>query len=122
MIYYLPDSGLLIWHIDEAKWSYFYDNDYECSENPDYLCDDNNHPLVQLEQADGLQYLEAKVNRGDAGDPFPGTTNNRTFGTMTNPESSSYYGSREFPDLRYQYQQQRNKYDGRYHHRGRGHN
>ena len=70
----LPGSGLLIWHIDEAIPT----NSNE------------NHPKVALEQADARRDLENGVNRGDASDPFPGTTNNTCFCYGSDPNSRSY--------------------------------
>ncbi len=72
----LPGDGLLIWHVDEA------------------IADNTNpaHYRVALMQADGQQDLEHGANRGDAGDPFPGTANNRSFTATTNPNSKSYGG------------------------------
>jgi len=79
----LPGSGLLIWHIDESVTN---DN----SANANY-----NHPLIKLMQADGLDHLSSTTNnnRGDAGDPFPGTNNNRTFNATSNPNSRLYSGA-----------------------------
>jgi M6 family metalloprotease-like protein len=76
----LPGCGLLIWHIDE---SVTYTNSANANEN---------HPLVQLLQADGLRNLEIKTNRGDTGDPYPGSTNNRTLNFSSNPNSRLYSG------------------------------
>lgn len=73
---FLPGGGLLIWHIDESVSS----NSNET------------HPKVALKQADGLKQLEAGVNRGDAGDCYPGTANNKTFNKASNPNSKSYAG------------------------------
>ena len=72
----LPSGGLLIWHIDET-----------ISSNSD-----ENHPKVALMQADGLRDLELGNNRGDGGDPYPGSSNNRTFNNSSNPNSKSYAG------------------------------
>ncbi|MGB9723321.1 MAG: M6 family metalloprotease domain-containing protein [Chloroflexia bacterium] len=88
---YLPGDGLLIWHVDEAMWNYSLQNDYECTLEPHCNCNDAQHYLVALEQADGNRDLELKNNSGDAGDPFPGTTNNRNWTMTTHPESSSWY-------------------------------
>jgi len=70
----LPGDGLLIWHIDENQ-----------SGNTD-----ENHYKVALMQADGNRDLERKRNRGDAGDPYPGTSGNTCFTTNSNPNSKSY--------------------------------
>jgi M6 family metalloprotease-like protein len=75
----LPGCGLLIWHIDE---SVVYDN---------YTNASPNHPLVYLKQADSLRSLNLENgNRGDAGDPFPGSSVNRTFNATSNPSSNLY--------------------------------
>jgi immune inhibitor A len=72
----LPGDGLLIWHIDESQ-----------SGNTD-----ENHYKVGLMQADGNRDLEQKRNRGDAGDPYPGTSGNTSFTVNSNPNSKSYTG------------------------------
>jgi immune inhibitor A len=74
---YLPGEGMLIWHVDESR----EDNN------------DQNHYLVGLEQADGLRQLEIHTNKGDAGDPFPGSTLNRFFTESTTPNSNRYDGT-----------------------------
>ncbi len=81
---YLPGSGLLIWHIDDAQ----SDNDDRWF--PGYTS--NGHYMVALEQADGLYDIEQKADRGDAGDPFPGSTNNTAFSPLSSPSSLSYDG------------------------------
>jgi immune inhibitor A len=70
----LPGEGLLIWHIDEA-----------IATNAD-----ESHPKVALMQADGKRDLEKGNNRGDAGDPFPGSANNVSFTASSTPNSKSY--------------------------------
>ena len=70
----LPNSGLLIFHIDETQSG---------NTNED-------HYLVDLEQADGLRNLNLGQGRGDAGDPFPGSYNNIRFDLNTNPNSKDY--------------------------------
>lgn len=70
---FLPAGGLLIWHIDESV----SDNNVE------------SRYMVGLEQADGLNHLGLGLNRGDAGDPFPGSTDNTTFNETSNPNSLS---------------------------------
>jgi immune inhibitor A len=73
----LPGDGLLIWHIDES-----------IGENSNEA-----HPKVKLMQADGLNQLESGANRGNAGDPFPGSANKTSFTNSTTPNSRSYAGS-----------------------------
>ena len=68
------DSGFLIFHVDETQSN---------NRNED-------HYLVDLEQADGLRNLNKNQGRGDAGDPFPGSTNNTRFDWNTNPASKDY--------------------------------
>jgi M6 family metalloprotease-like protein len=75
----LPGSGLLIWHIDESKSS----NDEEGHQKI-------NHPLIDLEEADGKNDLVKSNNAGDDGDPFPGLSNNRKFLKTTKPHSKWY--------------------------------
>ena len=70
----LPGGGLLVWHIDESV-----------GENTNEV-----HYKVALEQADGSRHLERGDNRGDAGDPFPGASDNRGFTASSNPDSKSY--------------------------------
>jgi M6 family metalloprotease-like protein len=75
----LPGCGLLIWHIDETK-------------TPKNNTNNGVHPLVYLEQADGQDDLMNYNNRGDAGDPYPGTSNNTSFTKLSTPNSSLYSG------------------------------
>jgi immune inhibitor A len=76
----LPGQGLLIWHIDDA----ISDNTNE------------SHYKVALMEADGRRQLENNVNRGDEGDPFPGSTGNPSFTGSSTPSSRSYAGSDTF--------------------------
>jgi len=78
----LPGTGLLIWHIDETKFS----NSNEWY--PGYT--NNGNFLVALEQSDGRYDLERGVNSGDIRDPFPGFTNNTQFNFLSSPGSNSY--------------------------------
>jgi len=73
----LPGDGLLIWHVDENQ--------------PGNT--DETHYKVGLVQADGKRNLETNQNRGDAGDPYPGSTNNTAFMGSSTPNSNSYAGS-----------------------------
>jgi len=70
----LPTGGLAIWHIDDSQTG----NTNEA------------HKLVDLEEADGLADLDGNVNRGDAGDLFPGSTGVTDFNDSTNPNSDDY--------------------------------
>ena len=76
----LPGSGLLIWHVDENQASIGNTNEA--------------HYMVDLEEAHGgTQHLSANTGSGDAGDPFPGTGNRRTFSDLTDPNSKYYDGT-----------------------------
>jgi M6 family metalloprotease-like protein len=77
----LPACGLLIWHIDETR---SFQNDANADEN---------RQLVHLEQADGLNQLNDPSNRGDGGDPYPGSSNNKNFNDTSNPNSRFYNGT-----------------------------
>jgi immune inhibitor A len=92
---YLPNAGLLVWHVDEAMDDRNLYNDYECVQSQCCNCSKSQHYLVALEQADGQKNLERKANMGDGGDPFPGTLNRRAFGAMSTPASSSWYACGE---------------------------
>ena len=74
----LPSCGVLIWHIDETRT-------FQNTANGD-----ENRKLVDLEEADGLRNLDNNTNRGDAGDPYPGSSNNHTFNDTSNPNSKLY--------------------------------
>lgn len=73
----LPGGGLLVWHIDEAVAG----NSNEA------------HYKVGLLQADGNRHLELNANRGDDGDPYPGSSNNTSFTETTTPSSKSFAGA-----------------------------
>jgi immune inhibitor A len=72
----LPGEGLIIEHVDEAK-----------NNNTD-----EDHYLVDIEQADGRRDLNLNANRGDATDPFP-TSTNRSFTASSSPNSNAYSGT-----------------------------
>lgn len=71
----LPGSGLAIYHINPYRWNN----------------GDENNKLSDLEEADGLNQLDDDEgnNRGDAGDVFPGSSNNTTFNDSSNPNANS---------------------------------
>jgi M6 family metalloprotease-like protein len=79
---YLPASGLLVWHIDEAKSS----NDEEWFPGLNAA----NHYLVALEQCDGLYELELYLDNGDRNDVFPGNGSGNTFNALSATTSDSY--------------------------------
>ncbi|UCE24329.1 MAG: M6 family metalloprotease domain-containing protein [Candidatus Zixiibacteriota bacterium] len=79
---YLPGSGLLIWHIDEAMES--NDNEWVPGMNP------ANHYLVALEQCDGAYGLELNVDLGNSNDVFPGTGSGNSFNALSATNSNSY--------------------------------
>ena len=72
----LPGDGLLVYHVDETTDSNA----------------DERRPLVALLQADGREDLNRALNRGDSGDPFPGSTRKRELSTTTSPSTKSNAG------------------------------
>jgi immune inhibitor A len=73
----LPASGLMLWHVDEAQ--------------PGNT--DENHYKVAMMQADGKRDMEVHHSRGDAGDPYPGSSGNASFNNTSTPNSKSYAGA-----------------------------
>jgi M6 family metalloprotease-like protein len=74
----LPGCGILVWHIEESQ---------STNQNGGHTA--GSHRLVDVDEADGLAELDTN-QAADAGDPFPGSTNNRLFGASTNPSSDLY--------------------------------
>lgn len=72
----LPGSGLLIFHVDDSIASN----------------DDENHPHVWVEQADGWDDLYYGYP-GDDGDPWPGSYVARDFNDASYPNSRDYAGN-----------------------------
>jgi hypothetical protein len=91
----LPGSGLLIWHIDEAMATPYNtdntDNTNECYPGGPSCATQHYH--VALVQSDNLWQLEKNVNRGDAGDPYPGTANKIFLNAASSPASNFYSGA-----------------------------
>lgn len=77
----IPTSGLLVYHIDDAVYG---------NNNQWYPGSGSSHYQNAIEPADGLWHLEHNNNNGDTGDPFPGSSNNRSFNGTTTPNSNSY--------------------------------
>jgi M6 family metalloprotease-like protein len=75
-------GGLLVWHVDSAQ--------YAQETLPfNYVNNGPIHGLALMEAAGdtGLNctYPSACNDRGDAGDPYPGSSNNTVFGPLSNP-------------------------------------
>ena len=83
----LPGSGLLIWHIDESQAT----NNNECYPGGPSCA--AQHYKVALVQADNLWHLEKNQNRGDGGDPYPGTSHHGSVTSGSTPGSRLYDGS-----------------------------
>ena len=66
----LPGEGLLVYHVDEA-----IDGN-----------EDERHPFIKILEADGRDQLQNGVNRGDAGDPYPGSSGNVALDAHVQPE------------------------------------
>lgn len=81
---YLLGTGLLIYHIDPSR-----------SGNSN-----ESRPLVDVEQADGLRQLNLSTARGDGGDPFPGSSDNRHFDGYTKPSSVDYASLQSYVGVR----------------------
>lgn len=79
----LPGHGMIIWHIDDN----LIDNK------------DENHKWVDVEEAEGYSDLDNNNNRGDGGDPFPGSTNNKIFNDTSTPNSKRYNGDNTATDI-----------------------
>ena len=68
----------MVWHVDNTRMSNTNDN----------------HRLVDLEEADGLDQIDNSTqNSGDEGDPYPGSTLNTIFDYYSYPGSQAYDGT-----------------------------
>ena len=77
---YLPSRGLAIWHINTNRARLL-------SEASNNVNNDTSQLGVGLIQADGLRQLERNINRGDAGDLYP-QSSNQNFTPTTMPASN----------------------------------
>lgn len=77
----IPGCGILLWHIDETR-------SFGSGANAT-----DSRRLVDLEEADGLNHLDTRANRGDSGDPYPGSSANMGFHDTSNPSSGLYSGA-----------------------------
>jgi immune inhibitor A len=69
----LPGAGLLIFHVEDSR--------------PDNT---SPRPRIALVQADNRGELETAVNRGEAGDPYPGTAGNTRWDGASRPKVVTY--------------------------------
>ncbi len=81
---FLHEPGLLVWHVDQDV--------IDAGSPLNRVNTDANHKGVDVEEADGTADLDDSVNRGDPGDPFPGSTGNTMFNLASNPDSRDYAG------------------------------
>ncbi|MEO0136148.1 MAG: FG-GAP-like repeat-containing protein [candidate division WOR-3 bacterium] len=91
--FFLPGSGILIWHID--------DNVIYANYGSNTIQIDPKHKGIDVEEADGIQHFDAYVYfdtleyYGSKYDLFfvdDSNKSNRKFGSFTNPNSDSYFG------------------------------
>lgn len=68
-----PGTGLVIYHVNEKRRS---------KGNMDFQ-----NKFIDIEEADGMDDLDNRINTGDDGDPFPGSTGNTEFSDFTYPDS-----------------------------------
>lgn len=78
------NPGLLVWHIDQSIIDGGRSSNSVNSGDPEG---------VHLVQADGLEELHAGSDRGDVGDSYPGSTNNRKLTYHSTPASKANDGS-----------------------------
>jgi M6 family metalloprotease-like protein len=83
---FLNGTGLLIWHVDSVTYANgIASNSVNATQA---------HKGLDLEEADGLNHLDVSSSaanaRGDAGDPWPGSSNRSTFNGTSNPSSATY--------------------------------
>ncbi len=72
-------GGILVWKINDAV--------VEPGLQNNTVNADVNNKGVALIEADDLKEMDKNLNRGDAGDPFPGDKNKRAFDNTTAPKS-----------------------------------
>ena len=85
-----PDAGLLIWHVDNAKYGY--------GANEEQQMTASQHYCVSVEQADGAFDLEMDRDRGDSSDLFDASSND-AFSDTTLPDAKWWDGSNSGLDM-----------------------
>jgi len=75
-------GGLLIWHVDALKIAEYGAIPYPNAVNAGFV------KGLELVQADGRGDLDAGRNRGDAGDPYPGSSGNPAFAPVKNQDGT----------------------------------
>ncbi|MCA9728622.1 MAG: M6 family metalloprotease domain-containing protein, partial [Candidatus Eisenbacteria bacterium] len=88
----LPAEGIVIYHVDEGG--------YEAKRHDNAVNDDETHKASDVECADAFTWqhvayaddLDAKNNRGDAGDVWCQGATQRTFNAVSTPSTLSYSG------------------------------
>ena len=89
----LPQGGLAIWHVDEGKGSFTWDDPNNDEGGPLQFGwpANNNHYRVALLQADGFYDLEFNGGRGDDGDVYRSGFAS-TIDNATTPNTRAYQG------------------------------
>lgn len=89
----LPASGLAVWHVDESKGSFTYDdpNTDEGYPGQSGWPGNGHHYRVALLQPDGSFDLEQGNDRGDTGDVYRAPAF-RNLSATTTPDSDAYQG------------------------------
>ena len=77
-------DGLLIWHVDQdvIDEGQIWNN----------VQGDESHPGIKLLQADNARHLQRNINRGDPGDPWPGSSGNVNWSATSTPNAVGYDG------------------------------
>ena len=82
---HLRGTGLLIWHVDSVE--------YARRSGANRVNNVAARKGLDLEEADGTNGLDS-TNRGDAGDPWPGSANRTAFTGSTSPNSNTHAAGR----------------------------
>ncbi|MCX6352468.1 MAG: M6 family metalloprotease domain-containing protein [Bacteroidetes bacterium] len=85
----LPGKGMAIWHVDASIMTSSSSDWYNNMVNVTV-----SHKGLDLEEADGKNDLDNYKNSGDAGDLYPGSSNNTKFSDLTTPDAKTYNGNK----------------------------